>query len=119
MKRVNDWLASRMSAFMSTMLLFWILCILDIGGLFLQTPKGAQGWLLWGVSIFFQSVALPVLGFVADKQGKQTAGLLQDTHDRVMGELAEIRAMHREKQESDARRDELLRRIVEGVERDG
>ncbi len=112
-KRFNDWIADKLASFMATMLLFWLLLLIDVVGAIVDPPANVQGWLLWGVSILFQSVALPVLALVANKQGDRTERVLGDTHDRVMAELAEIRQMHAEKAESDKARDTKLNEIIE------
>jgi hypothetical protein len=93
LSELNAFIAKKVSTVMSSMTLFWILVVLNVGALFLQAPQGAQGWLLWGVSIFFQSIALPLLGYVSDQQGKKSTSLLTETHDTVMEELQDIKDM--------------------------
>ena len=88
MKRMNDWLANRMALWLSSMGMFWALTLLILLALALQRPSGAQGWVLFVVSIFFQGVALPVLAFVSNQQGDRTERVLRDTHDGVLSELA-------------------------------
>lgn len=91
LKNFNNYLADRLSSFMSTMTLFWILLILDIMGAIFDPPSTLQGWLLWGVSIFFQNVALPILAFVSNKQSERVEKVLNETHDTVMAEMCLIR----------------------------
>jgi hypothetical protein len=92
----NDWVADKLASFMATMFLFWFLTALDIVGAIVDPPANVQGWLLWGVSILFQSVALPVLALVSNKQGERMERVLRETHDAAMNELKEIKEMHRE-----------------------
>lgn len=75
---------------------FWTLTLLIALALLLERPAGAQGWVLFVVSIFFQGVALPVLAFVSNQQGDRTERVLRETHDAVLQELAEIKQLHAE-----------------------
>jgi len=93
MRRFNDWLAGRMSLMLSSMWVFWVLTLLILLALVLQRPTGAQGWVLFVVSIFFQGVALPVLAFVSNQQGDRTNKVLTETHDAVLGEFEAVRNM--------------------------
>ena len=97
--RFNDWLAAHMALGLSSMWTFWTLTLLIAAALLLQRPTGAQGWVLFVVSIFFQGVALPVLAFVSNQQGDRTEGILRETHDTVMKELEDLRALHAERTE--------------------
>ncbi|PWI57383.1 hypothetical protein [Sulfoacidibacillus thermotolerans] len=96
---MNDWLADHMSLWLSSMWLFWGLTVLILFALALQRPIGAQGWILFIVSVFFQGVALPVLAFVSTKQGDRMESVLQQTHDATLAELEELKAMHKERDE--------------------
>ncbi len=132
MKRMNDWLANRMALWLSSMGMFWALTLLILLALALQRPSGAQGWVLFVVSIFFQGVALPVLAFVSNQQGDRTERVLRDTHDGVLSELAaakkrmntqeqlltEMRQMHAEDRAWRERLERALERMA-GGERDG
>ncbi|MCL6443637.1 MAG: hypothetical protein K6T83_09310 [Alicyclobacillus sp.] len=95
-RRFNEWLAERLSIILSSMWLFWVLCVMTWGSILLQRPNGAQGWDLFLVSIFFQAVALPVINLTTAKQGDRMERVLNETHDAVMSELAELRRMHEE-----------------------
>lgn len=91
MRKFNDLIADKLSSLMATMTLFWLLLILDVVGAIIDPPSSAQGWLLWGVSILFQSVALPVLAFVSNKQSERTEKVLWETHDVVLEELTMVK----------------------------
>ena len=93
----NDRMAAMMSRGLSSMWTFWTLTLLIGLALILQRPVGAQGWVLFVVSIFFQGVALPVLAFVSNQQGDRTEGILRETHDTVMRELEDLRVLHEER----------------------
>lgn len=110
MKKLNDLIADKLSAAMATMTLFWLLLILDVAGAIFDPPQNVQAWLLWGVSILFQSVALPVLAFVSNKQAERTEKVLRETHDIAMAEMSMIKeelAIAREE------RDELRQVLTE------
>ncbi len=91
MKRFNNYIANQLAKSMATMWMFWIVAMLCMIAYALQRPIGAQGQVLFWVSIFFQGVALPVLALVSNQQGDKTNALLQETHDAVMGELESAR----------------------------
>lgn len=92
-KRFNDWLADKMSYWFSTMVCFYVVTLLTLATLYFDMPKNIQGWLMYWVGIFFQAVALPVLGYVSRKAGEKQEQLLQETHDAVMEELTLIKKM--------------------------
>lgn len=96
MKRLNNIIANALAQGLSSMALFWVLTILIFSTLLIQEPVGAQGWILFIVSIFFQGVALPVLAFVSNAQGDRMESLLRETHDTTLDELRELRDMHEE-----------------------
>jgi len=102
MRRFNNFIADRLASFMATMLLFWLLLILDVAGAIVDPPSNTQGWLLWGVSILFQSIALPVIALVSNKQGERMERVLRETHDAAMSELSEIKQMHKEVRDENA-----------------
>lgn len=89
--RFNDWLADKLSDWLSTMAMFYAITFLVLLPLHWQKPQGLVAWTQYVVSVFFQGVALPVLAFVAKKAGDRQEKLLQETHDTVMEELAMIR----------------------------
>lgn len=90
-KNFNDWLAERLSVWLSTMAMFYGVAFLVMLPLIWQRPTGMVGWSQYAISVFFQGVALPVLGFVARKEGDRNNRLLSETHDTVMNELVMIR----------------------------
>jgi hypothetical protein len=91
MEKFNDLLAEKLSNWLSTMACFYFICFLDLLTLFFQRPHDAQGWIVFWVSVFFQGVALPVLGYIQKVEGEKQAKLLKETHDTVMQELAELK----------------------------
>jgi hypothetical protein len=93
-RSLNNRIAGKLAAWLCSMWLFWLLTILIWATVFFQRPEGAQGWILFLVSVFFQGVALPVLGFVSNQQGERTERVLQETHDKVLSEFAELKEMH-------------------------
>lgn len=93
-RQFNDWMAGVLSSAMSTMAMFWVITALCLAAFAIERPTGAQGWILFWVSIFFQGVALPVLAFVSDRQGTRVENVLRETHDTVVEELAQLKELH-------------------------
>lgn len=89
--KLNDWLADRLSLWLSTMAMFYGVAFLVIAPLFFQKPANLVGWMQYIIAVFFQGVALPVLGYTAKKSGDVQAKLLRETHDAVMDELISIK----------------------------
>jgi hypothetical protein len=92
-KRFNDWLGDKLAFFLSSMVCFYIVSITILSTLFFQKPNGLQAWLIFWITVFFQGVALPVLGYVGRKAGEKQERLLKETHDVVKEELALIKKM--------------------------
>lgn len=90
LERFNDWLGDRLAYWLSTMAMFYGVAFLVVAPLFFQRPDSLVGWMQYSISVFFQGVALPVLGYVARKSGEKQERLLQETHDTVMKELSYI-----------------------------
>ncbi|WP_425801958.1 hypothetical protein ACHOLT_14410 [Desulfitobacterium sp. Sab5] len=91
MKRFNDWIGDKISFWLSTMAMFWIVCAFVLIPLFWQRPEGLIGWVQFLIQSFFQGAALPVLGYVSRKAGENQERILNETHDTVMDELAMIK----------------------------
>ena len=90
-KQFNDWLGDRLSYWLSTMAMFYIITILVMAPLLFQRPQGLVGWMQYAIAVFFQGAALPVLGYVARKAGERQEQVLNETHDTVMAQLALIK----------------------------
>jgi hypothetical protein len=73
------------------MAMFYGITFLVIAPLFFQMPTNLVTWMQYIVSVFFQGVALPVLGYTSKKSGEVQAQLLRETHDTVMNELDYIK----------------------------
>jgi len=95
-RKCNNWLGNKLSDGLSSMEMFWIVVFLVLTPLLVQRPDTLVGWSQYIISVFFQGVALPVLGAVSKKAGDRQEKLLKETHDTVMDELAQIKAMHQE-----------------------
>jgi CBS domain containing-hemolysin-like protein len=91
LRRFNDWLGDKLANGLSTMACFYIISVAILATLFFQRPVGVQAWLLFWVTVFFQGVALPVLGYVSRKSGERQEQVLNETHDAVMQELAIVK----------------------------
>lgn len=91
LRRFNDWVGAKISYWLSTMAMFYIISALVVAPLLWQRPQGLVGWMQYAISVFFQGAALPVLGYVARKSGETQERVLIETHDTVMEELALIK----------------------------
>lgn len=91
MDRFNQWLGDKLSYILSTMAMFYGISFLVLATLFFQTPTSLVTWIQYIISVFFQGVALPVLGYTSRKSGELQAQLLRETHDTVMNELEYIK----------------------------
>ncbi|MHB1654101.1 MAG: hypothetical protein ACYCVD_16745 [Desulfitobacteriaceae bacterium] len=91
LRRFNEWIGDKVSFWLSTMAAFWFVTILVLVPLIWQRPLGMVGWMQYGISVFFQGAALPVLGYVSRKAGESQEHLLSETHDVVMEELAIVK----------------------------
>ncbi len=90
-KRFNDWLGDKLAYGLSTMGMFYAVSLLVVVPLVWQRPQGLVGWMQYGISVFFQGAALPVLGYVSRRAGEDQEKLLLETHDTVMEELTLIK----------------------------
>jgi len=88
----NIFLAGKLADWLSTMAMFYGVAFLVLLPLVWQRPASLVGWAQYLISVFFQGVALPILGFVAKKEGERNSQILQETHDMVMSELAIVKA---------------------------
>ncbi len=97
-KYVDDYIFSGLLWSTSTKAAFYSLTILIIIATILSPPLGVQAWLLLIVSIYYQGVALPGVGYAgkqaekaANLQGEMTRKLLQDTHDQSVADRTDIK----------------------------
>ncbi len=90
----NEVVASHLAVWLVSMEVFWVLILLTWGSVLIHAPSNAQGWDLFLVSILYQGIALPILGIVSNKQGDRMVALLQETHDTVMAQVGELKALH-------------------------
>jgi len=94
-KKLNDKIATILAEALSSMPLFYIIVFLVFIPLVWQKPDGPVGWAVFLSTVFFQAAALPVLGFVQKKESAKQMALIQETHDQVMAEISEVKAMHK------------------------
>ena len=90
-KKLNRFLANRLSIILSSMWLFWLLALILVIAGILQPPKGAYEIVMFWVSAAFQAIALPVLAFVSNIQGDRQEKIMRETHDAVMTEITLLR----------------------------
>jgi hypothetical protein len=115
MKKFNDWLADKLSIYLATMTMFWIIFFLAILPLLIDIPKTPKEWAQYLLSAFFQGVALPVLGYSAlksekasKKSGEEQAKLLKETHDAIMSEFKSIKHLLKETDHIEQELDTIL-----------
>lgn len=73
---LQEKLAVILSDSLSSMTMFWIITLLVIIPLFFNQPSGLVAWMQYIVSVFFQGVALPVLGYIAKISGSRTDAII-------------------------------------------
>ena len=69
LNELSDKLAEKLSDALSSMSMFWIITLMVVIPLIWVQPKDAVSWMQYIVSVFFQGVALPVLGYTAKLSG--------------------------------------------------
>ena len=94
--KFNDWLADRLADSLSSMSCFRIITSMVIVVLFWQRPTTMVGWITYISTAIFQASALPVLGFVSNKQSNRLQTLMQETHDKEMDEFNNLAALMEE-----------------------
>ena len=63
---------------LASMIMFWVITLMVILPLFWSQPVGGVAWMIYIVSVFFQGVALPVLGYTAKLSGKRTDIIIEE-----------------------------------------
>jgi len=91
MSKFNDWLGDKLSNILSSMPLFYIIAFLVLSLLIFEKPNSLVEWMHYAIAVFFQGIALPLLGYTSRKAGDIQSKLLNETHDVVMDELASIK----------------------------
>ena len=76
-KNLMESFAMVLSDSLSSMTMFWIISLLVIVPLFFVQPVGLVGWMQYIVSVFFQGVALPVLGYTSKLGGARTDSIIK------------------------------------------
>jgi len=76
-KSIQENLAVVLSDSLSSMTMFWVISLLVIIPLFFNQPSGVVAWMQYIVSVFFQGVALPVLGYIAKISGSRTDAIIK------------------------------------------
>ena len=75
-------LAEILSNSLASMAMFWVISLLVIIPLFFNQPTNLVGWMQYIVAVFFQGVALPVLGYTSKLSGKRT--------DEIISKIEEL-----------------------------
>lgn len=107
MQKFNDWLGDKLSYWLSTMAVFYGVAFLILSTLLFEKPSNLIEWLHYLISVFFQGIALPLLGYTSRKAGDVQGKLLIETHDASMQELDLIK-----KQQEEYRKELVNQRII-------
>lgn len=97
MKKINDFIADRLSLILSMMATFYIILALVIIPLFYTVPTNLVGWAQYLCSVVFQGVALPVLGYTARKASDKSDVMMSEMYK--MTQHIEKLTKHIEKQQ--------------------
>ncbi|MCL6454380.1 MAG: hypothetical protein K6T78_12280 [Alicyclobacillus sp.] len=92
MRRINELIAVKITLAVSTMWAFYALVLYGLTPL--VWPQYMSKILYW--SNFIQLVFLPLLAVGTAVMSRATKQRDQETHDAVMSELAELKALHAE-----------------------
>lgn len=98
----------------STRAALYILIVMVLIANIKQPPTDLAAFMLVVVSEFYQGSALPALGISQKTEATKTRTLLQETHDMVMQEMAEIRKIHEGNQQELAEIKEILNFLKKG-----
>lgn len=90
-KKIDNTYMSFLNWSTSTKSACYILSCIILISVILNPPNNMQGWLLVVVSIYYQGVALSALGSQQKDEASETRKLLQETHDRELDELQELK----------------------------
>jgi len=82
LNKAMDKLAEILSDSLSSMTMFWIITLMVLVPLYFNQPTNLVGWIQYIISVFFQGVALPVLGYTSKLSGKRT--------DEVIAKIEEL-----------------------------
>ena len=114
--KLNDKIGDKLAFWLSTMWMFYVITFLVVIPLFFQTPTGLVQWMQYVVSVFFQGVALPVLGYVAKKAGDQNEKVMTETHDAVMRELEIVKTIFKNQHRESKKERKEIKEILERLE---
>lgn len=79
----------------------------------LNPPTSIYAWLIVIVSVYYQGVALPGLGYQTKFENSETRQLMLDIHNENQEELADQRQMHEETQQMVAEIREMHQELSE------
>ena len=94
MKKINNLVGGTLSNVISSMEMFYIVALLVLAPLLIERPNTLITWIQYASTAVLQAIALPLLGYTTKTAGEKQEKLLQETHDTVMNELNDIKAMH-------------------------
>jgi peptidoglycan hydrolase CwlO-like protein len=115
--KFNVGVASLLADTLSSIACFYVITGMILIALIWQTPKDLLGWIQYIVAFLFQGSALPVLGYVSKREGEDNRRLLQETHDMVTKQLANITSILTDIKEMQSKLDEIDKEI-EDIDKD-
>ena len=86
MRKLNDYIADRMSMGLSTMTAFYLIFFLVFIPLFYTQPINLVAWASYMCSVVFQGIALPVLGYTSRKASDKSDAV----NKKIMELLEEV-----------------------------
>jgi len=72
LKKINDYIADKLSYILATMTTFYVITLLVIIPLIYSQPASFVAWASYLCSVIFQGIALPVLGYTARKSSDKS-----------------------------------------------
>jgi len=112
-KKINtlsDKFAESMADSLASMTMFWIITLLVVIPLFWNKPVGGVAWIQYIVAVFFQGVALPVLGYTAKLSGKRT--------DEIIAKIEELSFKIAQQTENIEKEVDVIEKQTEEIEKD-
>ena len=105
-----DKLAEVLADSLASMIMFWIVTLLVLLPLIWNRPDGGVAWIQYIVAVFFQGVALPVLGYTAKLSGKRT--------DAIIAKIEELSLKIERQTEHISEETDRIEKDVEEIEKD-
>ena len=93
-RRLSNLIGLALSEILSSMEFFYLVALIVLAPLIVERPNTLITWIQYASTAVLQAIALPLLGYTTKTAGEKQEKLLQETHDAVMTEFSDIKAMH-------------------------